>query len=103
MLVYEVKWEQPYVSMIHSYKPACVYLGRLLTSDEFLGITDNLCRTISLQSKAASTSEGIQFLISLTTGAREDIVMEQHLSHWTPVLVMKLCLLLKQDDFPLKT
>lgn len=91
------------MSMIHGYEAACVCLGRLLVSDELLVITSNLCHT-SLQSKAASTSACVQINLSLTTGgARQNIVMEQHLSHCTPELVMKFYLLLKQADFPLKT
>lgn len=102
MSVYEVKWEQPYVSMIQSYKTACVYLGRLLISDEFPGITGTLCHTSSLHSKAAPTSGGVQFIISLTLGAGEDTVTEQHLPQCTPDSWSWNCLQLKQADFPLK-
>lgn len=77
------------MSVIHSYKTACLYLGRLLISGDFPVITSNLWHTISLQSKAVSASEGVQFIIFLSTGARKDPVMEKHLSHCTMFLVMK--------------
>lgn len=77
-------------------------MGRLLISDDYLVITSNLWHTISLQSKAVSASEGVQFIISLTTGAQEDSAVGKHPSHCTILLVMKSYLPLKQVVLPLK-